>query len=383
MATEVPIRPDALLWAMKWAAVREDALAKALNVKPEKIAGWLKGTEKPTYKQARKLADYCHVAFSQLLVPPPERIELPLKDFRRGPKKGNMPSQELVEAIYDALRKRDWWREYRRNEPLPFLQNWASGRYEAKTIKQAISQIIPIQDLQKKARSWDKFRTLLIRSIEEAGILVLCQGYVGTNTHRRYDPEEFSGFAIADWVAPIIFLNNQDPLVRQIFTLVHELVHIWLGESVLDAGLEGFDLLPAEEVERFCDHVAAELLMPETDFKSIWSGEPYEQAQRTARVFKVSVWAALKRAQELELISYREYVEALKQAQKDNRNVKQPKKDGNFWTTFELRNSRRFVRTVVAAAIRGEISAKEMASLLNLSLPAALAYMETVAHVPS
>ncbi|MGB9860662.1 MAG: hypothetical protein ACPLQP_12080, partial [Moorellaceae bacterium] len=136
---------------MKWAAVREDTLSKALNVKPEKIAGWLKGTEKPTYKQARKLADYCHVAFSQLLVPPPEQIELPLKDFRRGLKRGDTPSQELVEAIYDALRKRDWWREYRRNEPLLFLQNWSSHQYEVEAVKQAILRIIPIQYLQKKA----------------------------------------------------------------------------------------------------------------------------------------------------------------------------------------------------------------------------------------
>ncbi|MGB9860529.1 MAG: ImmA/IrrE family metallo-endopeptidase, partial [Moorellaceae bacterium] len=230
------------------------------------------------------------------------------------------------------------------------------------------------------ARSWDKFRTLLVRSIEEAGILVLCQGYVGTNTHRRYDPEEFSGFAIADRVAPIIFVNSRDYLVRQIFTLVHELVHVWLGESVLDADLEGSEL-PTEELERFCDQVAAELLMPETDFKSAWCGEPYEQAQRAAKTFKVSVWAALKRARELKLISYREYAEALKQAQKNNRETKPPK--GTFWATFDLRNSRRFVRAVVEAALSGEISAKEMASLLNLSLPTALSLMERVAYVSS
>lgn len=197
---------------------------------------------------------------------------------------------------------------------------------------------------------------MAVESIEEAGILVLCQGYVGTNTHRVFDPEEFSGFAIADRVAPIIFLNNRDPLVRQIFTLIHELVHVWLGESVLDADLEGSEL-PAEDLERFCDQVAAELLMPETDFKSAWYGEPYEQAQRVARRFKVSVWAALKRARELKLISYREYTETLQRAQKDNREMKQRKDDGNFGATFELRNSKRFVRTVLEAALRGEISA--------------------------
>ncbi|GAW28946.1 XRE family transcriptional regulator [Carboxydocella sp. ULO1] len=382
MAIQVPIIPETLRWAMNWANLKEEALAKSLNVRPEKIRHWLNGTEKPTYSQARKLADLCHIAFSQLLLPPPEQIELPLKDFRRGLKKGNEPSQELVEAVYDALRKHDWWREYRRNTPLPFFQNWLSNQYEVETIKQAILQIIPIQELQRNARSWQDFLRLAVEKIEDAGILVLRQGYVGTNTRRVFDPKEFSGFVIADRVAPIIFLNTQDPLVRQIFTLMHELVHVWIGESVLDAELEDSHE-PDEHLERLCDQVAAELLMPEADFKNAWNGEPYEQAQRAAKVFKVSAWATLKRALELNLISYDEYAKTLQQIQKNNSKMKQPKGSGNFWLTFEIRNSRKFVRTVLDAALCGEISSKEMASLLNLRLPTAMAFMERSAYVPS
>lgn len=377
MTTGVPIRPDTLQWAIGWATVEIEVLAKTINVKPEKVKSWLHGTEIPTYNQAKKLADRCHVALSQLLLPPPKPVELPLKDFRRGANRGIKPSQELVEAVYDALRKRDWWREYRRNETLPFLQNLPAQQLEAEHIKENILKVIRVRDLQRTATNWGNFRALLIESIEQAGILVLCQGYAGTNTRRSYEPEEFSGFAIADRVAPVIFVNGKDYIVRQIFTLVHELVHVWLGQSILDTDLESPEQ-PAEEIERFCDRVAAELLMPEQDFISAWNGDPYEQAQRAASFFKVSAWAALKRAKELELITNEEYVKALSKAQKYDK----PSSDGgNFWATFSLRNSKRFVSAVVEAAISGEISAKEMASLLNLSLPAALSYMEKVSYV--
>ncbi|HHV76532.1 MAG TPA: ImmA/IrrE family metallo-endopeptidase [Syntrophothermus lipocalidus] len=382
MQTTVPIVPETLKWAMEWAAIDKETLAKALNVKSEKITDWLNGTQKPTYRQAKELANRCHVAFSQLLLPPPEKIDIPLNDFRRGPAKVNRPSPELVEAIYDALRKRDWWREYRRNEPVPFWEKRFVKKDAPEAFADAILQIIPIQDAQKKASSWQDLLRLATQQIEEAGILVLRQSFVGSNTHRVYNSEEFSGFAIADEVAPVIFVNTRDSIARQTFTLIHELIHVWLGDSVLDANLEGIES-PDIQAERFCDQVAAAMLMPAEDFRNIWYGNPYEGAQWAARKFKVSAWAALKRALELNLVSYREYHEALNKIKEDIEPQTQREGGPTFWTTLESRNSRKFTRAVVEAARRGDISAKEMASLLNLNLATALEFMESFSHVPS
>lgn len=381
--SRVPIRPDALRWAMERASVQEEDLASGIRVKPEKVLAWLEGREKPTYRQAKQLADRLHIAFSQLLAPPPQRVELPLKDFRRGGIRKEEPSPELVEAIYDALRKRDWWRQFRRNEPLLFLrsQSWKGSAPE--DVAAEILEIIPIRRLQEETSFWGEFIRKFVEKIEEAGVLVLRQSYVGSNTHRVYNPAEFSGFAIADPVAPVIFLNARDPIVRQIFTLAHELVHIWLGQSVLDSALESSDL-PQEEVERFCDRAAAGLLMPQEVFRSTWNGKPYEAAQKAARRFKVSVWAALRRALELALISPKEYATCLERVQEDAdaRDDDQTGNRGNFWITLEVRNSKRFTRAVAELALQGEISAKEVAYLLNISVATALGFMERISRVP-
>lgn len=381
-AIEVPIKPETLHWAMKRAAVGVDDLAKAAGVKPGRIAAWLDGRERPTYTQAKGMVKRLRIPLSQLLVPPPERLELPVQDFRRGRVRKQKPSPELEDAIYDALRKRDWYREFRRGQPVPFVGSCSWRQDTPETVTEAILQFVPLPHLQRETSTWAEFIRRAVESVERAGVLVLRQGFVGSNTRRVYNPEEFSGFALADPVAPVIFINGRDPLVRQIFTLAHELVHLWLGQSVLDAALESLE--PAQdEVERFCDRVAAVLLMPEETFRSVWSGETYDAAQRAAKRFKVSAWAALRRAWELQLIGRSQYEEALDRIRETGAQKEEPDAGGNFWITLSVRNSPTFTRAVAAAALEGELGPKEVATLLNLRVATALDFLEMMARVSS
>ncbi|RLA92658.1 MAG: hypothetical protein DRG83_22150 [Deltaproteobacteria bacterium] len=377
----VPLEPATLEWAMARARLRPELLAKALGVKPERVKAWLAGRERPTYRQARLLAQRLHIPFSQLLVSPPDHVDLPVPDLRRGRVRGTNPSPELLEAIYSALRKRDWYREHNPKEKLPMLKTVSLEDHPAENIAEIIREQIPVQELQKQTSTWSEFLRRLVSQIEKIGILVLRQGYVGSNTRRKYNPNEFSGFAIADPVAPIIFLNTQDFVSRQVFTLAHELAHIWLATSALDADLEE-PVIPQEKIERFCDKIAAELLLPTKLFVQVWKGNPYEAAQHTAKEFKVSSWAALRRAWELNLITSRVYKETLVRIREAMKAEKEKQAaGGNFWYTLGARNSATFTTAVVNAAIRGEISPKEVASLLDISLSTALNLLERVSYV--
>lgn len=380
-AARVPINPKTLDWAMRRAGTDIEVLARAAAVKPESVSAWLRGEGQPTYRQAKRLAERLQLPFSQILLPPPPSPELPIPDFRRGGSRGKEPSPELLDAIYDALRKRDWYREYRGGERVNLPQSSFRERQRPEDVASAIKEAIPVDKLREQSGAWAEFLRRLVEKMEDCGILVLRQGYVGANSRRTYNPEEFSGFTIADPVAPVIFLNARDFIARQIFTLVHELAHVWRRQSGLDAGLEGPEA-PSEEEERLCDEVAATVLMPREAFVRTWAGETYEAVQAAAKRFKVSAWAALRRACELQLINSKEYWRTLGMLREAVRGREERGQGRNFWALLWIRNSRVFTRAVVSAVSHGELSLKEAASLLNVKVPTVVEFLERAARVP-
>jgi len=368
----VPLRPDTLAWALRRAGLTEEALARRVSVKAEKVEAWLHGKEHPTYAQARKIAHALHLGLTSLLLPPPE-VRLPIKDFRRGPVRREEPSPELLEAVYDAFRKRDWWRE-RRKRLLDFV---GSGSQKKPTeVAKSINEIIPVKELMRRARTTQDLLKLLTQAAEERGILVLRQGHVGPNTRRVYDPQEFSGFTVVDPVAPVIFINTRDYLPRQIFTFAHELAHIWRGEGGLEGGLENIEIEPDEAIEVWADEVAANLLMPEALFRSMWKEDitPLEAAKEASTRFKVSKEAALRRALALGIITREDFFESLNELKEQNF-PKPSSAGGNFWRTFEAQNSPTFINELRRAALQGEIDAKEVAVLLNVNLRTAWKFL--------
>jgi Zn-dependent peptidase ImmA (M78 family) len=214
-----------------------------------------------------------------------------------------------------------------------------------------------------KLPTWSEALRQLFDAVEGLGVLVMRNGVVGNNTHRKLDVAEFRGFALCDEYAPLIFVNAADSKSAQMFTLIHELGHLWLGESaVTDADPES--TVPSE---RFCNAVAAEALVPMAEFQTLWQGgdDPRAEAERLARHFKVSTLVVLIRAREAGALGADAF-HRLYAAETQRDNAPAEGTGGDFYNTQRSRLGKRFARAVIASALEGQTPYKEAFRLLGI-----------------
>ena len=195
----------------------------------------------------------------------------------------------------------------------------------------------------------------------------MVSGVVGSNTHRKLSPGEFRGFALADHLAPLVFVNGTDTKAAQIFTLLHELAHLWLGGAALDDA----DLTTAlgADVESWCNQVAAEVLMPLASVsRELEPGETLTATlDRLARRYKVSTLVVLRRLHDAGCVDWQEYRAAYDSelqrvmAFLGNRATG----GGNFYNTQPARVSRRFARAIVTSTLEGQTLYRDALQLLG------------------
>jgi Zn-dependent peptidase ImmA (M78 family) len=203
--------------------------------------------------------------------------------------------------------------------------------------------------------------------MEDAGILVVVNGVVGNSTHRKLDPDEFRGFVLVDEFAPLVFVNGADGKAAQMFTLAHELAHVFLGSS---AAFDLREMSPANDpTELACNKVAGEFLAPQQEVRRIWPsirGDP-DRFQSIAREFKVSALVAARRVLDLHLITKDEFLAFYHDYQNDERRkaARRPA-GGDFYVNQDLRVGRRFASAVVRAAREGKLLYSEAYRLTGL-----------------
>ena len=306
MVVRVPVQPELLTWAVDRAGLTDVELEGRFP----KIVEWQSGELTPTFKQLEKFAKATHAPLGYLFISEPPEEQLPIPDFRTVGNAGvRRPSPDLLDTIYLCQMRQDWYREYAVGEdrdPLPFV---GSARH-SDSIHMVADEIRRQIDfgLDDRARypNWEAALRQLIDSIEEIGVLVMVSGIVGGNTHRKLDPQEFRGFVLSDPLAPLIFVNGADTKAAQIFTLVHELVHIWGGESALSDPLMAGEA--GHESEVWANSVAAEVLLPllalQTEYRD--SSETGE-LERLAKRFRVSTLVVLKRIFDAGYLAWDDY----------------------------------------------------------------------------
>ncbi len=373
------ITPALLIWARERAGLDQTKVAKKVGVKPEVIQSWERGESAPTFRQLEKLASVLHVPFGYLFLSHPPQTVANLPDFRRLPQSelGRF-SPELETVLNDAKRKQAWLREWRIEEsfpPLSFIGRFSpsvSPDVIALDIRRELNLSFPTASHLK---TWRDHLNRLVTHAERAGIVIIRNGVVLSDNHRPLNLEEFRGFNLPDAYAPLIFINAQDSIAGQIFTLAHELAHLWIGQGGVSNPLSTLDPTDVSDIERVCNRIAAELLVPSPIFLEKWiyhfldPSDALDYAQRLAKDFKVSVLVILLRAYELKRLNEDTFRLAYQQAQKAiPKLAEETKGRANFFSTWQARNSKVLVEEVFSALQQGRALYLEAARLLNTNL---------------
>ena len=343
----VDVNPEVLLWAVENSG-RKTQIARQIPM----LDKWLSGEVKPTLRQLEDLAKKAYVPLGTLFLLEPPEEKLPIPSYRTfGDDFVDRPSRNLLDTVRMMVRRQSWLREYLIEDgalPKGYVGAF-TFKDDYRVVADDIRETLNLPDnWAQEERNWENALVRLFGAAEDAGIMVVRNGVVENNTFRRLDPEEFRGFVLVDEYAPLVFINGTDYKAAQMFTLAHELAHIWLGTSaVFDLAL----LQPADhDVERACNAIAGEFLVPQARLLEEWRSvdSPEDAFHGMARQFKVSPLVVARRALDLQLVSkyvydefYREYISNIPDREASD--------GGDFYRNQNYRVGRLFLTHVVTA----------------------------------
>ncbi|MGH6637801.1 MAG: XRE family transcriptional regulator [Polaromonas sp.] len=365
MSGKAYVNPQILRWMRERNGLSMDEAAAISGMTSEQLASWEVGESRPTFRQAQKLAQALHTPFGYLFLAEPPIEDLPLPDLRTmGGAPVPRPSVDLLDTIRQSLQRQTWYLDHLHDQgadPLPFV-----GRFTPDaSVLDVVADIRAVlgMGVARGQPTKDAYLRQLIDAAEAAGILVMRSGIVGNNTHRPLDVSEFRGFAISHPLAPLVFVNSADAPSARLFTLLHELAHVWLGSSGISNASPG----NTRREEAFCNAVAGEFLAPRDMFMALWNASTAELPLRVAELvqrFHVSSLVIMRRALDLGLVSHATYWQHYQAELAAFRN--KPGGGGSFYRNASSKNSKRFARAVLAEALSGRLLLRDAGRLLGV-----------------
>jgi Zn-dependent peptidase ImmA (M78 family)/DNA-binding XRE family transcriptional regulator len=379
MSDKAFITPQILRWARISAKMSIESAAAKVPVDSSRLNEWEEGTSLPTIRQAEILAKVYRRPFALFFLPDIPSDFQPLQDFRQ--KNSKVLGTASTFIIREMQQKQTWLREVYEEKnaaPLKFVGRFTRRNSPEQVAKDILStlQINPGQyNTDNPIREW-------ISKAEAQGIFISRTSFV--HSKLKLDSDEMQGFAIADKFAPFVFVNSDDWNAPQLFTLVHELAHIWIAESGISNEIHP-ELKHRDKyhpIELFCNAVAANALLPTDQIKKIKPSNfnSSETVLNIARKWGVSSFALLVRALEMQIISIDEYSKLKKQAdvayeafllkeQAKKVNQKEKKKSGpDYYLLLVNKNGQLFTQVVMDAYHGGLIPPTEASNLLNTQI---------------
>lgn len=365
----VAVQPTLFAWARQRARLDEAALAARFPHLPE----WESGAVQPTLRQLEQYAQATRAPLGCFFLPAPPEEAVPIPDFRTMAAGVPRLSADLLDVVYTCQNRQAWYRDealVNGEPPLPFVGSLTLATPPADAADRLRQHLAFSVQARRECPTWAEALRLFVVQAEQAGVMVMISGVVMNNNNRQLDPQEFRGFALADALAPLVFINGADSKAAQMFTLAHELAHLWLGQSAL-SDVQAAEA-PAHAVETWCNQVAAELLVPRADFRAaLHPDETLAVAlQRLARHFKVSTLVLLRRMLDVGWLDRAAFRRAYRDEEARLQTLATRNAGGgDFYRTTLSRVSRRFAHTLVASTLEGRTLYRDAFRMLGISKP--------------
>ena len=362
MRTEVNVNANMLTWAIDRAGYELHEFAE----KMPKVTAWISGEKKPTVKQLENFSKKVHLPFGYLFLPEPPKEKLPIPFFRTNSLQAEKVSVNVYDTILLVQQRQYWLKEYLDDngfDRLNFVGKFKNSQDVFAIVDSIRTTLGLAEDWARNFRTWQETLNHLIEIIEDKGIITIFNGVVENNTSRPIEVDECRGFVLVDDLAPFMFINNADGKAAQLFTIAHELAHIWTGHS---AGFDFRKLQPANDpIEILCDKVAAEFLVPEKTFNEQWAKNP--SISNASRFFKVSEIVIARRALDTGKITKGQFFQFYEQY-KNREFVKKQNQGsgGDFFATARKRLSVTFASHVSNAVRTGQLLYRDAYKLTSM-----------------
>lgn len=366
--TRVAVQPDLFRWARERAGL--DVFA--LSARFPRLSAWEAGQTQPTLRQLEGYARATHAPVGYFFLPEPPQEPLPIPDFRTIADRAiARPGADLLDVLYSCQARQAWYRDealVTGQRPLAFVGSIDNGMAPAEAAVRMGQALGFSVEARRDCATWAEALRMFIAQADGIGVLVMVSGVVANNNTRVLDPDEFRGFALVDSLAPLVFINGADSKAAQMFTLAHELAHLWLGQSALsNASAEGTG---NQATEAWCNQVAAELLVPMPAFRAAFvADEPLvDTLRRLARHFKVSSLVILRRLLDAGYLNRDMFWQAFHAEQERLAGIEaRGSGGGDFYRTTTARVGKRFARALVESTLEGRTLYRDAFRMLGIA----------------
>lgn len=356
---------------LAWARRRSGRSVEDFASRFPKLGEWEAGESLPTMRQLEGYAQATYTPVGFLFLPEPPEERLPIPDFRTFADKPVLtPTPDLLDTIYACEQRQDWFRGFadaHGGDPVSLVGSLSldvDALAAAGQLRDALGFGLA---RRVEFANWATALSGLCEHAEDVGVLVMINGIVGSNTHRKLNPEEFRGFTLVDELAPVVFVNGADTKAAQIFTLAHELAHVTLGGSAVSRPDLG-EVEEGGETERWCNQVAAELLVPLASLQKEYSkgSDLTDELDRLAKYYKVSTLVILRRIFDVDMMTRQTFRRAYDQEYARIMDLLgQRSPGGNFYNTQPVRVSKKFARALISDTMEGGTPHRDAFRLLG------------------